>query len=319
MPVLTGSKTSGMFNTPIAYFIFNRPELTRRTFEVIRRLQPATLFIIADGPRVSKPEDVSLVTAARNAVDNIDWDCRVTRIYAEQNQGGRYSITKGLDTVFSQVDECIILEDDCLPDLTFFEYCRSLLAHYRQEENIMTIGGYRCDGPDEFSGNSYFFSKYPVTWGWATWKRVWDKFDPDMKAWDVLRNTTWLQEILPDKSHENYWRRIFDKMRNGLDAWDYALAFMCWLNKGLSIRSKVNLVKNIGFGPDATHTTEVNEQISFRESTAMQFPLQHPSGIAVDEKDEERIEWVMYSGMTKRMMDAGRRRIQELKNRTDKP
>lgn len=303
-----------MFNTPVALFVFNRPEITGKIFKIIAQVKPLQLFIIADGPRSSHPDDIHLCDAVRKIVTEIGWDCNVSRLYATENIGCRHSIPEGLNWVFSQVEECIILEDDCIPDPTFFNYCTALLEYYRDAEKIMTIGGYRCDGPNEFNTDSYFFSKYPSTWGWATWKRSWEKFDLDMKEWATLRNTDWLSDILSKNEYIHYWQRIFDKMCNNLDAWDYALAFACWLNGGLSIRSKINLISNIGFGPDATHTFYINDEISFRRSQPMPFPLVHPKEIIVYPLDEDRIEWVIYSGMTKRILTHGRERIVNRRN-----
>ena len=303
-----------MFNTPIALFVFNRPEITKKNFDILRRLEPTDLFVIADGPRKDHPADIALCESVRNIFLEIPWNCNVTRFYSDTNLGCRNSIPNGLDKVFSLVGDCIILEDDCIPNLSFFKYCSDLLEFYRDNEKIMTIGGYRCDGPNEVNGNSYFFSKYPSTWGWATWKRTWKKFDLDVREWKKLRETNWLLEILKEKDHVNYWQHIFDKMNPDFDAWDYALTFCCWLHKGLSVRSKVNMISNIGFGPDATHTTSINEEISFRNSHGINFPLVHPGKIEVHKEDEDRIEWVLFSGMTKRMLNIARQRISEKRN-----
>jgi len=303
-----------MFNTPVALFVFNRPHVTAKNFEAIRVLKPSRLFIIADGPRTGNFADKDLCQQVRDAVETIDWPCETLRLYADENQGCRMSVPNGLNWVFSIVEECIILEDDCIPDQSFFQYCATLLDHYRDNERIMTIGGSRCDGPDEFNGDSFFFSKYPVTWGWATWRRAWEKYDLDMAKWASLRETDWLKKLLGNDDHVNYWRRMFDLMCNNMDTWDYALTFACWLNKGISIRAKANLVSNLGFGDDATHTLFRNDIISARPAKTLPIPLKFPDKITVDQTNEDRIEWVTYSGIDKRIISKGRERI--LKRRT---
>lgn len=298
-----------MFNTPVALFVFNRPQITAKNFEAIRALKPSRLFIIADGPRSGNFADEHLCREVRDAIETIDWPCETSRLYANQNLGCRISVPNGLNWVFSVVEECIILEDDCIPGPSFFTYCAALLDHYRDNERIMTIGGARPDGPDEFNGDSFFFSKYPVTWGWATWRRAWEKYDLDMVKWASLRETGWLKNLLGNDDYVTYWRRMFDMMCNGMDTWDYALTFACWLNDGISIRSTVNLISNLGFGEGATHTSFPNGVISGRPVGTMSFPLNFPDRITVEQANEDRIEWVTYSGIDKRIIGKAREKI----------
>ncbi|MFM7023005.1 MAG: nucleotide-diphospho-sugar transferase [Flavobacteriales bacterium] len=303
-----------MFHTPVALFIFNRPECTRQLFSVIAVLKPSRLFIIADGPRQNNPEDEQRCAETRAIFNEINWPCEVSRRYSELNMGCRNSIPSGLNWVFGQVEECIILEDDCVPDLSFFCYCSQLLDYYRSNEQIMTIGGHRSDGPNQTEGNSYFFSKYPNIWGWATWKRSWEKFDLSMTKWAELKSTSWLTEKLKEEKYVVYWTRIFDQMEK-MNTWDYAWVFSSWLNNGLSIRSSVNMISNIGFGADATHTTQDKNQYHSQKTSAISFPLKHPSAVVVDPEDEKRIEWVTFSGMHERLLENARLKIAELRGR----
>jgi glycosyltransferase involved in cell wall biosynthesis len=291
-----------MFKTPVVLFIFNRPECTQLLFNAIAELQPERLFIVADGPRENNITDEALCAETRNIFNTINWPCNVFKFYADKNIGCRNSIPNGLNQVFENVEECIILEDDCLPQPTFFKFCEELLQRYRDDPRVMTIGGHRSDGPNEFNSESYFFSKYPTIWGWATWKNRWEKYDVNMAEWNTLRNSSWLNEILTTNDEINYWQRVFDKMQNGLDTWDYALVFSCWLNQCLSIRPKVNMISNIGFGNDATHTKSIQQTPPFTSSSNINFPLVHPQHIKVDEIAEKRIEWVSFSGMDKRIL-----------------
>lgn len=299
------------FNVPVALFLFNRPKELKAVFDAIAKIKPSTLFIIADGPRAGNIDDPQLCAKARSIVEQVDWPCDVHRQYSETNQGCRSAIPNGLDWVFSHVEKCIILEDDCVPNESFFYYCEELLNLYCDNPSIMTIGGHRYDGPDEFSSESYFFSKYPSTWGWATWRRAWKHFDLELTQWPELKNTDWLSKILGNKNHELYWSRIFDQMIEGMDAWDYALVFSSWIQKGISIRSKVNLIENIGFGPDATHTKDNHHIISQRKHKNLPFPLLHPEIIQTKTEDDDRIEWVSYSGTMDRMLQSARQKIRE--------
>jgi glycosyltransferase involved in cell wall biosynthesis len=291
-----------MFKTPIVLFVFNRPGCTQQIFSAISDLQPETLFIVADGPRENNITDEALCVETRNIFNQINWPCNVLKFYADKNIGCRNSIPNGLNFVFEHVDECIILEDDCLPQPTFFQFCEELLEKYRNEPQVMTIGGHRSDGPNEFNSESYFFSKYPSIWGWATWKDRWEKYDLNMTEWSDLRNSSWLNKIFDSDNEIKYWHRMFDKMQNELDTWDYALVFSCWLNKCISIRPKVNMIENIGFDNDATHTKSIQQAPPFASPSNINFPLVHPKHIRVDEIAEKRIEWVSFSGMDKRIL-----------------
>jgi hypothetical protein len=310
---LVDAKT--MFQTPVAIFIFNRPQCTERLMEALAVVRPARLFVIADGPRNSV--EMELCGRTRAIIDRIDWPCTVAKRYATANTGCRESIPNGLNWVFDQVDRCIILEDDCIPKPSFFPFCEELLYRYEDDPRVMTISGHRSDGPNESNGDSYFFSRYPSVWGWATWKGRWARFDLDMSRWGELRDSNWLDAILPTPRATAYWSRMFDHMKNGMDTWDYALAYSCWLNKGLSIRPKVNMIENIGFGKDATHTRDADSAEIHAKPMDVEFPLVHPTSLCVDEKADARIEWVSFSGMDERILQTIRCRIDRSRSHED--
>ena len=286
---------------PVLFLVFNRPAHTAQVFERIRDLQPVRLLISADGPRPDVTGDKESCDAVREIVSNIDWDCTVSTRFDEINLGCRYGPVAGLDWAFQQVEQAIILEDDCLPDQTFFHFCAELLQRYRNNPQVMTIGGHRWEGPDLSDADSYYFSRYPATWGWATWSDRWAKFDIEMREWPDLRDSPWLETLLCDRSALNYWQRIFDSMNQGLDAWDYAWLFSCWRAGAFSIRPNTNLVTNIGFGESATHTHQPGHPAS-RPASNMNFPLKHPNNIGTEKETEELIEWVNFSGVTTRQV-----------------
>jgi hypothetical protein len=246
--------------TPVALIIFNRPHLTRRVFEVLRKVKPATLFVIADGPRADKPEDAALCEATRSIFEKVDWECRVTRNYAAQNLGCGRRPASGISWVFEQVPEAIILEDDCLPHPDFFRYCSELLAYYREDERIAHIGG-TCFYPEMNSTvASYRFSRYPLCWGWASWRRAWRHFDAELQDLPTLAASGELDDILryclETESARRFWRERFAAVQvtEKSHVWDYQWILACWRQRALSIYPNVNLVSNIGFGDDATHT-----------------------------------------------------------------
>ena len=146
-----------MLKTPVAIFIFNRPNCTEQLVHALSVVKPAHLFVIADGPR--NANDIELCKQTRAIIDQIDWPCSIVKRYATSNIGCRESIPNGLNWVFEQVDACIILEDDCIPQPSFFPFCQELLSRYKHDERVMTVGGHRSDGPNELGTESYYFSK----------------------------------------------------------------------------------------------------------------------------------------------------------------
>jgi hypothetical protein len=290
-----------MLNTAVAFFVFNRPALTDRVFSQIKKAAPRQLFIIADGPRSECPNDPMLCATVLEIINQVTWDCELHTLIRSENLGCRQSIPQGLDWVFTFTDRCIILEDDCLPDLSFFIYCENLLKHYENDLEVMTIGGCSPELTNQVHEASYYFSRYPNVWGWATWKRVWDQVEVNKNHWEFHRSTGWLKQLLPNEQHRNFWHHIFDQL-NELDTWDYSLVYSCWLAGGLSIRPSQNLIKNIGFEQSATHTKDVSHFLSKLIAAKMAFPLNHPTNKIVDQTIEDRIEWLLYSGIDQRKL-----------------
>ena len=266
-----------MLKTPVALLMFNRPLLTRRVLAAIRAAQPQRLLVVADGPRPWRPEDRESCAAARAVIDTIDWDCEVSTEYADANLGCKRRLASGISWVFEQVDEAIILEDDCVPHPTFFRFCEELLDRYRDDERVMHIAGSiyrRAPIPTEYS---YVFSRFNSAWGWATWKRAWQYFDENVPLWPQLCETSWLRDLVGDPRAVAYWSREFDTAyQRTISTWDHQWTFACWANSGLSVAPRVNLVSNLGCGPDATHTFDPADPVANVPSTALSFPLLHP-------------------------------------------
>lgn len=283
------------FTTPIVLIIFKRPHTTKQVFEVIQKLQPCQLFVIGDGPNPEHPGEIEKCAATRAIIDRVDWKCEVYKNYSDINLGCKQRVSTGLDWVFSQVEEAIILEDDCIPQLSFFQFCQELLERYRHNERVFQITGenthgYRC------SDSSYYFSAYSFYWGWATWKRAWKYFDGSLKQWLQVRESQWLQDYLGDYPSAQYWAEIFDLTYNGFNSWGWAWTFTCFANQGLCAVPNQNLISNVGFGKDAAHTTWEIDEIANLPTQSINFPLHHPTKVTVNIHAEKVIDKIRFTG-----------------------
>lgn len=279
-------------STPIVFIIFNRPDLTEVVFGAIAKAKPQKLLIVADGPRF--PEEAENCQKTRSVIKRVDWDCEVSKNFSEENLGCGRRVASGLDWAFSIVEEAIILEDDCLPDPTFFPFCEELLEEYRHNQRIMMISGNNFLNGTEYIKYSYYFSRYNHIWGWATWRRAWHFFDANMTLWKEIRDDRWIDEIYETDAETDFRRKHFEGAYTGaIDTWDYAWSFSCLIQNGLTINPSVNLVSNIGFGPEATHTKTPNNIANFPRST-MTFPLRHPPYILRDSRlDRREVELIL--------------------------
>lgn len=264
--------------TPVAFLIFNRPDTTQRVFEAIRQAKPSKLLVVADGARGDRPEDIEKCAAVRKIIETVDWDCEVLTNYSDVNLGCKHRVSSGLDWVFEEVEEAIILEDDCLPDLSFFPFCEELLERYRDDKRIMVISGDNFQFGRKRTEYSYYFSIYNHCWGWATWRRAWQYYDIEMQYWDKIKRERQLSSVLNSYLAVQYWHKKFDQTYNNyVDTWDYCWTLSCWLQNGLSILPEVNLVKNIGFDIEGTHTKNMISPYFNMKTIPIEFPLQHPS------------------------------------------
>jgi hypothetical protein len=281
---------------PVLLLLFRRPDTTRRILARLRSLRPSRLVIVADGPRAEVPADKELCRAVRQEALGIDWSCHIERLEAETNLGIAASLERGLEQVFSRHDRVIVLEDDCLPDESFFPYCAELLERYGDKERVMAIAGSNLGiGPGRQEG-SYSFSRYQVLWGWATWKRAWKHQDSSMSHWPDCSAAGWLERWLETPQARRYWAYHFRTNHQTAENWDYAWTFNCWRRDGLCIHPAVNLVRNLGFRADATHTLSSSSPWARMEACSLTFPLVHPPTIARHAERDLRIEAECFSG-----------------------
>ncbi|MBX2852846.1 MAG: hypothetical protein KTR15_14010 [Phycisphaeraceae bacterium] len=254
--------------------------------ERIAEARPKQLFLIADGPRSDRPGEAEACERARSVAEElVDWDCEVHRHYSETNLGCGHRPASGIDWLFEQVESAIILEDDCVAHPSFFSFCDKMLRRYREDERVMHISGctYRAEPWD--TDDSYFFTRFPACWGWATWRRAWHHFDIHCKDWPRLRETRFLNDITGAPAVADFWGAQFDEATlapDDLHFWDYQWAFACWANNGLAACPRRNLISNIGWGEGATHTTDANEPSLSLPTFEMASPLKHPPNVLPD-------------------------------------
>ena len=219
-----------MLQQPILFLIFNRPDSTQKVFDQIRKAKPKYFYIASDGPRSNKPDDIVLCDTTRNIVlNNIDWDCKITTRFQSANQGCGKHVSGAISWFFQNVEQGIILEDDCVPSTSFFEFCDELLYKYADNKKIYMIGG--SNFQRKSYQESYYFSAYGHIWGWATWRRAWQHYDFTLKSISDQSFRNNLSHYFSDQREKNYWYEVFKKMKtNPVDTWDYQWNFSIWSN-----------------------------------------------------------------------------------------
>lgn len=283
---------------PVIFIIFNRPDTTAAVFESIRAAKPKQLLVVADGPRSTKPGEAEKCAATRAIIDTVDWDCEVHREFSDSNLGCRNRVSSGITWAFGIVDRAVILEDDCLPSPSFFNFCAEMLVRYEDDERTMVVSGDNHLFGQKEAHESYYFSRYPHCWGWATWKRAWEKFDLEMGQWPEIRRRKLFDQYFWKASERYYWKALFQYVYDGnIDTWDYQWVYSIWANSGMSIVPKLNLVKNIGFNAEATHT-KGDSVYAWLKAEALDFPLVHPKTViaSVDRDELEARLRVRHSG-----------------------
>lgn len=279
-----------MNSPPVLFLIFNRPEPTHRVFERIRAARPAQLFIAADGPRRERPEEAEICSQTRQILKTIDWNCEVATLLRDENLGCKKAVSTAVDWFFSQVEEGIILEDDCLPDLSFFQYCGELLERFRDDTRVMQICGLNVLKEWCRCGCSYYFSNYGPIWGWASWRRAWHYYDVDMGLWPEIKQEKLYEDFCQNQEEAAYRLNLYNAVYSGkVDTWDYQWGFAKMINNGLSVIPSVNLISNIGFTADGTHTmADKNNPYAALATYTLHSPLNHPKHMIRDCQADQR-------------------------------
>jgi len=268
--------------TPVLLIHFNRPDHTRRQVELLRKIAPFRVWILCDGPRAWVPGEIERVAEVRELLDELPWRCEVQRLYRTRNFGCFSNISEGVDWFFKDCEAGIILEDDILPDPSFFPYAEEMLTRYADSPAVFAVSGHNRRREPLDIASDYGFSNYFECWGWASWSRAWKQYDRNMQGWKDKK--LWQSicfRVLPGMRARWYWNRIFTRVANRrVDSWAYRFILSIWNKHGCVIIPKNNLTENIGFGPAATATAHM-------EGTAVpasnvDLPLQHPKHITVD-------------------------------------
>lgn len=269
-----------MLETPILFIVFNKTDTTRLVFAKIREQKPAQLFIAADGPRAEKIGEADKCSTVRSWVlDNIDWDCEVKTLFREQNVGCGRGPSEAITWFFEHVEEGIILEDDCLPNQTFFMFCSELLEKYRSSDAISIISGnnFQPIQPMELDSD-YYYSIFPSSNGWATWRRTWQGFDLKISGWPATNKKSLARYLFREPQYASWWINYLEWIytTQPTDMWDFQFHCHCMLKNQLAVIPKANLISNIGYGPDATHSQDPNNYFANLPRYNLTFPLRHP-------------------------------------------
>jgi hypothetical protein len=263
-------------NTAVLFLVFNRLDTTKKVFEAIKKAKPPRLYVAADGERASKEGEAKKVKAVRDYIMlNIDWDCKVKTLFRKENLGCKYALSGAITWFFENEEKGIILEDDCLPSQSFFWFCEELLEKYKNNDSVYLVSG-DSRGPEFINmQEDYGFCKYPMIWGWASWAKVWKTYDAEIQDWPKLKKSL-IQSVSTSISTHRFWEGIFEKMyHQQIDTWDYQLCYLLLKNKAKCIVPRLNLISNIGFGSDSTHTFNLNSKASNRKIFEYSFPINH--------------------------------------------
>lgn len=287
-------------NAPVLFLIFNRPTTTRRVFQAIRQARPAKLYVAADGPRPDRPDEGARCAEARRIATSVDWPCEVKTLFRETNLGCKMGVSGGINWFFEHEEEGIILEDDCLPHSDFFRFCDELLKRYTNDERVAVVTGNNFQGGQTRGAASYYFSKYNHVWGWATWRRAWRHYQGDLPFWPEWRSSTEWRQLTADKVERRYWENVFDRVyANKIDTWDYPWTASLWFKGGLTATPNVNLVSNIGFGQDSTHTVSADSPLAEIATDAL-AEIKHPRCIIQDKMADRYVFDYAFNGRMNR-------------------
>lgn len=280
----------------VVFIVFNRPDRTLRVWEKIREAKPPKLYVIADGARADRPGELESVQAVRKIVRKVDWPCEVIYDCAEKNEGDFARFYRALDLAFEKEDQIIWLEDDCLPDSSFFEFCDCLLERYKNDERINYIGGSNLLWGRYSPREDYFLSRYCLPWGLALWKRSYEKIRPDLSYWMDPQYRQKVLDFLPLEIEKEFWTHIFDDLYHRYEApgatelksaVDYYWKLAFWAHESYALLPRVNLIQNIGFGAQSTHTQKINKSHIVPLQHLRVDCLKHPEKLMIHEAREE--------------------------------
>lgn len=290
---------NNQLNTAVLVLVYKKVESTQTVFDAIRHSKPKKLYIAANSAK--NDAEVEKCQMTRQIFEEIDWDCEVKRLYRDEHLDLTTSVSSAIDWFFDNEDEGIILEDDCLPNKSFFCYCEEMLIKYRNNKDVMHIAGTNDFSSQSFGPDSYFFSGWPGIWGWATWKDTWSKYDLSMNSFDKFKKNNSIKQLYSDKDIQEWMMERFNFANSKYgNIWDYVYHYAIISNNGLCVTPSKNLIKNIGFTNDATHTIIEPESYKNVKLQSLDFPLHHPSEIVLNAKYVEMLYENLYKAVVKR-------------------
>ncbi|MBN1186766.1 MAG: hypothetical protein JXB49_31095 [Bacteroidales bacterium] len=275
---------------PVVLICFNRPNEVLQVFNRIRKAKVPKLYIVMDGPREGNAEDIELTKKVKEIVTNVDWECEVKTNISEKNLGCGPRPQSGISWVFEQEDRAIILEDDCVPSMKFFEYCSELLEKYYDNERIMHISGTLIYKDYKFkNSDSYLFSRYQNNVGWATWRRAWKYYDFNLSNLPSVLERKYL-DLRFSKDEALYWKNKFinaSKMNRNI--WDYQWQYTIFMNAGVCIFPRKNLISNID--PCGT-TSPTYDEIHYFQDIDDEFNfMNHPNAVCINDDFDQYFSW----------------------------
>lgn len=267
--------------TPVLFLIQRRPDVTAQVLASIRKARPAHLLVAADGPE----GDERCQETRRLVLEGVDWPCTVSTRFSQERLGCRKAVSQALDWGFSVHERLIVVEDDCLPDPSFFRFCPELLDRYQDDDRVMQICGCNLSGHPAQDGSSYYVSRFAMIWCWASWRRAWRHHDAQMTGWDTTRASPRWKAWCRFPGEAAWRRKLYDSACPGnIDAWSIAWEAARQARDGVSLIPSVNLVSNLGWGKEATHTHDANDPRASMQTAPVSFPLRHPARLEPDDR-----------------------------------
>lgn len=262
----------------VLFLVFNRADTTAKVFDAIRQARPPRLYVAADGARADRPDELGLCEATRQVATAVDWPCEVKTLFRERNLGCKMAVSSAIDWFFEHEPQGVILEDDCLPDPSFFDYCDALLDKYQDDPRVMCISGDNFLNGQVRVDHDYYFSNFCHIWGWASWRRAWQGYDVAMRDWSTSRGQALLKRVFPYSAPlQRIWLETLDRVARGeINTWDYQWVYRCWTAGGFTVLPAVNLISNIGFDQRATHTVDAESKLAGLRTHSLPQPLDHP-------------------------------------------
>ena len=241
-------------DVPVLFLGFNRPDKAARVLEPVRRVRPRRVFIAVDGPRDGRADEPARCRETQRAFENgVDWPCEVHKLYRETNLGCRVAVSSAITWALEQVEHCVIIEDDCVIQPDFLKLCAVLLPRHAEDQEVMNISAASFQPGVARGDGDYYPSKYAHCWGWATWRRAWQHYRDDLSGFEPVLTDKTLHKT---EDEQAYWQIIYQRCVAGeVNSWAYRWMFSCWLKRGVGLIPNVNMVTNVGFTDDGTHTT----------------------------------------------------------------